>query len=64
MTEKEMFEKSFQRPPNFFILSEREQYQIDASLGILDWQGDGLSQEDLLRFQAHYSSKKNTKNTH
>lgn len=63
MTEKEMFEKSFQRPSNFFTLSEREQYQIDSSLGILDWQGDDLSHEDLARFQAHYSSKKTTKNT-
>ena len=63
MTEKEMFEKSFQRPSNFFTLSEIEQYQIDSSLGILDWQGDDLSHEYLLRFQAHYSSKKTTKNT-
>lgn len=54
MTEREMFEKSFQRPKNFFKLSSREQWQIDSQLGILDWEGLGLSREDEKRFKEHY----------
>ena len=54
MTEREMFEKSFQRPRNYFQLSPQRQWEIDASLGILDWNGDDLTEEDVKRFQAHY----------
>lgn len=54
MTEREMFEKSFQRPKNFFTLSIQEQWDIDEKLGILDWEGTGLSAEDMQRFQEHY----------
>ena len=54
MNEREMFEKSFERPTNFFKLGERRQWQIDNDLGILDWQGDGLTKEDEARFHAHY----------
>ena len=46
MTEREMFEASFQRPKNFFKLSAERQWEIDKELGILDWEGDGLVQED------------------
>jgi hypothetical protein len=49
-----MFEKSFQRPKNFFKLSAREQWDIDASLNILDWAGDGLSEADVERYREHY----------
>lgn len=49
-----MFEKSFQRPTNFFKLSAEKQWEIDKSLGILDWIGEGLSQEDLQRLNNHY----------
>lgn len=55
MSEKEMFEKSFLRPKNFFRLSGSEQYKIDKELGILDWVGDGLSKEEIERFEKHYS---------
>lgn len=55
MTEREMFEASFKRPANFFKLSERQQWDIDANLGILDWRGEGLSKEDEERFRKHYS---------
>jgi hypothetical protein len=54
MTEREMFEKSFQRPADYFKLSERRQWEIDSALGILDWEGTGLSQTDLKRFAEHY----------
>lgn len=54
MTEREMFEKSFQRPRNYPQLSPAEQWAIDKSLGILDWNGDGLTEEDLARLKAHY----------
>ena len=56
-----MFEKSFKRPKNFFKLSGREQWDIDKSLGILDWEGEGLTEEDHKRFQEHYKTKKNEK---
>ena len=54
MTEREMFEKSFQRPCDHFKLDPDIQWSIDASLGILDWVGDNLSKEDLERFKDHY----------
>lgn len=58
MTEREMFEKSFERPSNFFELSAERQWEIDKSLGILDWMGDDLTEEDKKRFQEHYKTKK------
>jgi hypothetical protein len=54
MTEKEMFEKSFERPPNYFKLTEHRQWKIDKKLGILDWWGKGLTDKDKKRFRAHY----------
>lgn len=54
MTEQEMFEKTFQRPKDFFRLSPDHQWTIDARLGILDWTGDDLSPDDMKRFRAHY----------
>lgn len=54
MTEREMFEKSFERPKNYFKLSEQEQWEIDSNLGILDWMGTNLSEADLKRFKEHY----------
>jgi len=56
MTDTEMFEKSFQRPKNFFHLTAKEQWDIDSKLGILDWtgMGMGLSHEDCVRFNLHY----------
>lgn len=56
MTEREMFEASFLRPKNYFKLSDRRQWEIDESLGILDWIGKDLSEEDLKRFEDHYKS--------
>jgi len=54
MNEREMFEKSFERPRNFLSLSPKEQWDIDKSLGILDWVGSSLSEEDLKRIKEHY----------
>jgi len=54
MTEGEMFEASFGRPTNYFKLSGEQQWDIDKSLGILDWQGGRLSKEDKKRFREHY----------
>lgn len=54
MNEREMFEKSFERPSNFFDLSSQQQWDIDKKLGILDWEGDGLSDDDIKRFKKHY----------
>jgi hypothetical protein len=53
-TERSMFERSFQRPSNFFQLTSAEQWAIDSNLGILDWAGDGLTDEDMERFRNHY----------
>lgn len=55
MTEREMFEKSFERPKDYFKRHEEAQWNIDSDLGILDWKGEGLSKEDISRFKAHYS---------
>ncbi len=55
MTERQMFERSFQRPINFFKLDAETQWAIDKSLGILDWDGSDLSEEDMKRFEEHYS---------
>jgi len=57
MTEREMFEESFKRPTNYFSLSGEQQWEIDKALGILDWRGEGLSEEDKLRFNTHYEKK-------
>jgi hypothetical protein len=54
--EMAMFEKSFERPRNFFELSTQEQWNIDKKLGILDWQGEFLDGADVARFKAHYTS--------
>jgi hypothetical protein len=53
--QREMFERSFMRPRNYFELSAPTQYAIDKSLGILDWEGDNLTDEDRKRFKEHYS---------
>lgn len=54
MTQKEMFENSFQRPSNYFKLTPRRQWEIDENLGILDWEGGNLSPEEAERFEKHY----------
>lgn len=54
MTEAEMFERSFERPSNYFKLSESQQWDIDGQLGILDWEGANLSDEQMSRFKNHY----------
>ena len=54
MNEREMFEKSFERPRNYFKLSPERQWEIDEMLGILDWEGSDLSAEDRKRFEDHY----------
>jgi len=54
MTEREAFEKSFQRPRNFFQLSQERQWEIDAGLGILDWKGNNLTEEDYRRIKEYY----------
>lgn len=61
MTEREMFEKSFQRPKNYFKLSPERQWEIDKDLGILDWMGEGLNEKDKERFNEHYDLKPKTK---
>ena len=53
-TERQMFELSFQRPKNYFKLSAQTQWAIDKSLGILDWEGGDLTDEDRKRFNDHY----------
>jgi hypothetical protein len=61
MSEREMFEKSFQRPIDYFKLSPERQWEIDDNLGILDWEGKDLSAEDKERFKNHYKSKRTKK---
>lgn len=59
MTEREMFERSFQRPRNYFKLSEEKQWKIDSDLGILDWEGEDLSDEDMTRFNEYFKFVEN-----
>lgn len=49
-----MFEKSFERPSDYFKLSPQTQWEIDSRLGILDWEGSDLTSEDKQRFRQHY----------
>lgn len=50
-----MFEESFKRPSYFFSLTQDHQWSIDSRLGILDWKGEDLTDEDRLRYKKHYS---------
>lgn len=52
--QRELFEKSFERPVDYFNRSPKEQWEIDRKLGILGWHGYGLSEEDLERYWDHY----------
>jgi hypothetical protein len=54
MTEQQMYEESFKRPKNYFKLSAQEQWDIDKNLGILDWIGDDLTEEQKKRFEEYY----------
>lgn len=54
MTEQEMFEKSFERPRNYFKLSPERQWEIDNVLGILNWVGNNLTKEEIKRFKEYY----------
>lgn len=55
--EREMFEKSFQRPTDFLKLSPERQWEIDKQLGILDWQGKYLTEEDMKKLKEHFKIK-------
>lgn len=55
MTDNEMFERSFQRPKNFFELTSQEQWNIDKQLGILDWSGDNMTEEQKERYFNYYN---------
>ncbi len=55
MNEREMFEKSFERPHNFLSLTDPEKWDIDKKLGILDWMGEDLTEEDKERMKQHYN---------
>ncbi len=55
--EREMFEQSFNRPSNYFDLSHAEQWDIDKKLGILDWDGLGMTKEENERYRNHYNLK-------
>ena len=54
MTEREMFEKSFERPRDYLRLSGAEQWAIEKRLGILDWEGRDLTPEDNKRMKELY----------
>ena len=56
MTQQDMFEAAFKRPKNFFKLSFERQWEIDKDLGILDWDGSDLTDEEKNRLQEHFAS--------
>jgi Spy/CpxP family protein refolding chaperone len=54
MTQQEMYEASFGRPRNYMKLSAQRQWDIDAGLGILDWDGLNLTAEQKQRIKDYY----------
>lgn len=58
--EAELFEKSFQRPQDFFRMPQDEQWEVDKWLGLLDWEGGCVHHRFRpckackARMQAHY----------
>ena len=57
MTESQLFERSFYRPKNFFMLSAPLQWAIDKKLGLLDWNVKNLTDEEKARFDAYYQKE-------
>lgn len=62
MSERRMFELSFNRPHNYFSLNPDQQWKIDDNLGILDWLGYCAHDNDLpqckechTRYKEHYT---------
>lgn len=52
---KELFEKTFQRPKNFFNLPVEKMLAIDKKLGLVDWSGwFDLTDKEKQRFRDHY----------
>lgn len=51
---QEMYELSFKRPRDYFKLSSQTQWEIDKSIGILDWDGSKMTEEERSRFNKHY----------
>ena len=54
LSQEEMYYQSFKRPKNFFKLSSRKQWEIDKRLGILDWEGKNLTDEQLEKISKYY----------
>jgi hypothetical protein len=55
LTQEQMFEKTFERPTDFFLLDEEKfQKGIDRRLGILDWNGE-MTPEQRVRYNNHYN---------
>lgn len=56
MNQEEMFEKTFDRPSNYFLLSLEKRREIDSNLGILNWLPNrfDLSNEQFSKYQDHY----------
>lgn len=46
-------EAALRRPKNFFMLTPREQWDIDKRLGILDWEGPESHEEAKLISDHH-----------
>jgi len=58
LTQRQMYERSFGRPPDYFSLGVAEQWAVDKRLGILDWVGvtEDYTPEEAERFRLHYAS--------
>jgi hypothetical protein len=54
MTQDEMYEKSFERPRDYFKLSAAAQWEIDKRLGILDWEVENLTDAQKQRMFVYY----------
>ena len=52
--DQEMYKKAFLRPKNFLNLTPEEQWKIDDNLGILDWDGSKMTDEERSKLYAHF----------
>lgn len=50
------------RPSTYFKLSSKRQWEIDSAIGILDWDGKDMSEEEKEEFYKYFNIKRRKKN--
>jgi len=51
--QRELGLRAFSRPKGYCNLSANTQWESDKMLGILDWDGTGLTEEELKQLKEH-----------